>query len=121
LHKPSGQAVCTVPCPGRPRGRDDYLGPYDSPESKRGYERILAQLRAGGPAPVPVLPARAADLTVNEVLLAYLRYTDGYYRHPDGTPTGEAKYVRGALTFVKKLYGHTLAREFGPAALKAVR
>jgi hypothetical protein len=68
-HKPSGQAVVTVPRPGR-RGRDVYLGPFGSPGSKAEYARALAQLRVGGPA-VAVAPP-PPDLTVNELLVEFL-------------------------------------------------
>jgi integrase len=97
-----------------------YLGAYNSPESKQEYERILAQLRAST-AGVAAVPSRAAaDLTVNELLVTYLRHADGYYIHPDGTPTGEARNMRDAIRPVTRLYGRTLAVEFGPLALKTV-
>ncbi len=120
LHKPTGRAVCTVRLPGGGR-RDVYLGRYDSPESKREYERVLAEIRGEHPHSVAAPPDRAADPTVNEVLLAFLRHADGYYVHPDGTPTSEVKYVRESVRVARRLYGHTPAREFGPLALKAVR
>ena len=41
-HKASGQAFVRVD------GRNVYLGRYDSPESKREYERVCAEVRAGG-------------------------------------------------------------------------
>jgi integrase len=44
-----------------------------------------------------------------------------HYRRPDGTPTSEQQLIRQALRPLRRLYGHTLARDFGPLALKAVR
>jgi integrase len=99
-----------------------YLGPYNSPESRREYARLVAEL-AVNPAPPPLAQSRAGrdGLTVNEVLLAYLGHAERHYRGPDGNPTGEVAAVKRVLRHVRELYGHTPAREFGPLALKAVR
>ncbi len=121
LHKPSGQAVVTVRHAGGLR-RDVYLGPYNSPASRREYARILAEL-AVNPTPPPPADVRAEreGLTVNEVLLAYLEHAGRHYRGPDGDPTEEVAAVKRVARHVRELYGHTPAREFGPLALKAVR
>lgn len=120
LHKPSGQAVVSLRGPDG-RRRDVYLGGYDSPQSKVEYERILAEVRSGTSGIATVTAGASFDLTVNELLVAYLRHAEGYYVHPDGTSTGELHALKDAVRPVKNLYGHTLAREFGPLALKAVR
>lgn len=70
LHKPSGRAVVTVRTAAGGR-RDVYLGPYDSPESRREYARVVAELAA---APVPEQVA-ALDPTVDDLLLAFWRHT----------------------------------------------
>jgi integrase len=54
------------------------------------------------------------------MLLAYLNHADAYYVK-NGRPTKEPEDIRYAIRPVRKLYGHTLARAFGPLALKAVR
>src|SRR4051812_14837427 len=54
------------------------------------------------------------------MLLAYLRHADGYYVK-NGKPTTEPVNIRLALRPLRRLYGDTLARDFGPLALKAVR
>ena len=41
LHQATGQARCVV------NGKTFYLGPYDTPESRREYARILTELAAG--------------------------------------------------------------------------
>jgi integrase len=103
--------------------RDIYLGKYDSPESWEKYGRVLAEWRAHGIAP----PAPARDgaepggPSVNEVTLTFWRHAEDYYRHADGTPTGELDNLRLALRPLRELYGGTPARDFGPKALKAVR
>jgi integrase len=58
---------------------------------------------------------------MTEVILAYWRHAETYYRHPDGTPTSEADNIRLALRPLKRLYGHTPAADFDSLALEAVR
>jgi integrase len=59
-------------------------------------------------------------LSCNEIMLAYIEEHSEYYRK-DGRSTGELELVKYALKFVKRLYGHRAASEFGPLALKTVR
>lgn len=110
-HKPSGQAVVTLD------GRDVYLGPWRSKESRVAYERAISEWLAAGHAPTLI---GSTDATVDEVLLAFWRHAQGHYRK-DGEPTSEVRLIKDALAPVHKLYGTTLARDFGPVALKAVR
>jgi integrase len=110
-HKPSGRAVVTI------NGRDHYLGRFGSQESKAEYQRLLAESLSGG------LRAGSAsrDLTINEVCAEYLKFADSYYRRPSGEPTREPTSICLAIRPLRQLYGHTLASEFGPLRLKAVR
>ena len=104
-------------------GRDVYLGKYDSPESREKYNRVIAEWLTTG-APPPPAAATVADqggLTVNEVILAYLRHAKDFYRRVDGSPTGEFDNIKLAVRPLKSLYGSTPAKDFGPLALKAVR
>jgi hypothetical protein len=59
-------------------------------------------------------------LTVNELLARSWRHVESYYVK-DAAPTSEPDTIRQALRFVRQLYGHTEARDFGPLAPKAVR
>jgi integrase len=61
------------------------------------------------------------DLTVVELMDAFLKHADQYYRREDGTSTGEAQTLEFALTPLKELYGRELARCIGPKKLKTVR
>jgi integrase len=113
-HKPKNLAVVRI------NGRDVYLGRYDSPESREKYNRVIAEWLTTGEAPAPK-PALDGGLTVNEVLLAFLKHADGYYRRADGSPTGELANFRHAVRPVSRLFGLTPANGIEPKALKTVR
>ena len=110
LHKPSGQAVVTV------NGRDYYLGRFGSHESETEYKRLLAEYLSGGLR----VGSALSDLTINELAVEYLRFADGYYVK-NGKPTKEPVDIEFSTRPLTQLYGHTLAAEFGPIRLKAVR
>ncbi len=76
-HKPTGQAVVTL------SGRDLYLGKYGSAPSKQAYQRVTAEwLQAGGN-----LPTQRDDITVVEVVAAYMRFAQSYYHTTDTNRT----------------------------------
>ncbi|MDA7977191.1 MAG: hypothetical protein MPJ50_00310 [Pirellulales bacterium] len=105
-HKASGQAVVTI------AGKDIYLGRYGSAASRREYDRLIGEWLQRDRRPVCETPA---GTTIVEVVAAYWRYV---------LKTYDAKtqdLIRRALRFVKRLYGDTLAADFGPLALKSVR
>jgi integrase len=112
LHRPTGQAVVTL------NGRDVYLGKYDTPASRAEYDRVVAEWLVNGRQ--LGRPGGAGDLTVTELILAYFRFAEGYYRK-NGAPTTEVESIRVSLRPLRRLYGPTPARDFGPLALKAVR
>jgi hypothetical protein len=118
LHKQSGQAVVTF-SDGLGSRRDVLLGRFGSPESRLEYARLLAEWEARARRLPPSRNA-AADLTINELILAYWRFAEAYYRKND-QPTTQLKRIRLASKPVRELYGHTPARDFGPKALKVVR
>ena len=92
-HKASGQAVVTL------SGVDHYLGPHGTRASNAEYDRPVGG--NGWPA------AATADLTVVDLVAAFLRHADAYYRRPGGTPTGEATMFRSAVQPLIGLYGRT--------------
>jgi integrase len=117
----NGQARITVRTASGLR-KDLVLGPHGSPESLAEYRRVLAELEAhGGIYVVQGTASPTADLTVNEMLLQYWRWAEEHYRDPEGNPTRELENLKDALRPLKRLYGHTPAREFGPMALRAVQ
>ncbi|MFO7904342.1 MAG: tyrosine-type recombinase/integrase [Planctomycetota bacterium] len=112
LHRPSGQARVTID------GQDYYLGPWKSRASLAEYDRLISEWIAGGRRLAP--PDEAAGMTVVEVIAKYRRFANGYYvKH--GKPTDQVRHIDNALKPLKRLYGRTLAAEFGPKRLKAVR
>jgi hypothetical protein len=113
-HKPSDQAVVTLD------GRDFYLGRYGTDESRGEYDRLIAEwLTNGRPLPTPA-SAGGSDLSVNEMLLVYLGHADAY-DVKNGKPTVGPGNIRLAIRPLRRLYGQSPARDFGPLALKAVR
>jgi integrase len=98
------------------------LGSHGSAESKAEYRRVLAELEAGGGRYHAKADGRAAsDITVAELALAFWKHAEGYYRLPDGSPSRELEHYDLALRPLLDLYGHTIAREFGPKALQILR
>lgn len=118
-------------------GRWISLGRYDSEESLREYERVCARVRkaaadtvaavAAGAVPPPSTAAAAVrrrlkgDVSVSEVVVAFMRHAAQHYRGPDGRPATEVAEYAAALQPLSDLYGETPAGEFGPLALQAVR
>ena len=114
-HRASGQAVV------RFNGHDYYLGKFGSPENHDEYDRLVGEwMIKGHQAPPRVLRQPVGQMKVNELILAYLSFADGYYRK-NGQPTGEYHSVRHSLKPLRRLYGAVGATEFGPLALKNVR
>lgn len=107
-HKARGLAVVTL------GGRDFYCGKFGTPESRREYDRVVGEWLAAGR---PQATGGIHKLTVAELLVRYLEFARGYYL----PPSRELEGITLALRPLKEQYGHTLAVEFGPLALRAVR
>jgi integrase len=118
-HRSTERAVVTI------AGRDYYLGRWRLSERKppaavkQAYDALIAQWLAGGRY-LPVREAAKPALTLNDLVLAYWRFAEGYYVK-EGAPTSEQAAIQQALRPLRRLYGHTPAKDFGPLALKAVR
>jgi hypothetical protein len=114
-HRSSGQAIVTLD------GHDIYLGPYKSTVSRQEYDRVVVEWMANGRR----LPRGNADapqdITVAEIIDRFLTHAATYYRHADGTSTGETATFKSPRRMLNGLYGRTPARDFGPLALQAVR
>ena len=98
LHRQSGQAIVTL------SGKDILLGPHGTSASRAEYRRQIAEWIANGRR----LPQIASDLTIAELIVDFKGHAEKYYRHPDGTPTGEVQNFRMALRPLREFYGRTL-------------
>jgi hypothetical protein len=114
----SGQTRVTLRDAVTGKKKDFLFGKFGSPESKSEYGRVIQQWEACGRR---LQETKGGDVTGNEVVLAYRQFADQYYRRADGTLKNEITEVAQSSKPLKELYGHTLAREFGPMALKACR
>ena len=120
LHKKSGQA--RVRLKNGSRYRDVYLGEYGSPESYEKYRRIVAehlgdngQNRADAESASPSDPN---DWTIAELVVKYDDFASTHYVK-NGEPTDDR--YRAAIGPLATMFGATLAKEFGPKKLKALR
>jgi integrase len=116
-HKQSGRARAVWTDRAGVRQYRMLPGAYDSPESRTAFARLQLELEAA--------PHQQSDNTsevsVNEVLLAFLQYAEGHYRLADGTTTNEYDEYKLVSRHVREVYGETPASKFGPLALKAIR
>jgi hypothetical protein len=111
LHKPSGQAYLRL------GGKFRYLGKYDSPESRKEYARIIAELAVN---PTPPTTSRKVEITIFELCDAYWDHAQKYYVK-DGKPTDHIGTVIRAVGVIKELYGDIPAVQFGPLAYRSVQ
>jgi integrase len=109
-HKASGQAVVTL------RGHDHYLGPYGTKVSKLEYDRLVGEWMAAGRPTKSAAPG----IAVATIVLAFWRQAKSLYRKK-GRDTGTLANYRPVLKLLRARYGRTLAADFGPLALKALR
>jgi integrase len=115
-HKASNQAIVTL------SGRMFYLGRYGTPESEELYHRLLGEWIASGRTRPPQTadPESEPSLTVDELILAYYGHCTTYYTKA-GRPTSQLHRIRHALRVLRRLYGSSPVRDFGPLALEACR
>jgi integrase len=112
LHRPSGR--------GRTRidGKDHYFaGPFDSPLSKAAYDELVGKwLKVQQEA----APSATGILTIDNLVLMYLDHARGHYRK-NREPTSEVNCIAQATRPLIRLYGETVASQFGPKSLRLVR
>lgn len=117
LHKPSGKAVVTL------SGRDFYLGPHGSPESRARYDRMIAEWLANGrrlPARADAPPTPAEPLSVAEVVLRYLEHAERKYAGRRNFADLMARF-KAVLRPLREHYGLIAAERFGPRTFKLLR
>jgi hypothetical protein len=109
LHKSTNQAFVRV------NGKQIYLGPYDSPESREAYEREILHWRRTHDT------TGKHTTTVGQLCLAFQQHADRFYVDENGKPTGEANNFRKSLKLLISMFRTVYCSEFGPVKLKAVR
>lgn len=119
-HKPTNRAYVRLRNPDGSR-QTVYLGEYNSPESRKEYARILA-----GTLPVSDSPAEclqpAANASVAELLLAYHKHAEDYYRdRQTGRMSDYMVTVNLSIRALRSLYANLPVAEFRPRHLVAVR
>lgn len=116
-HKASGQAVVTF------AGRDFYLGPHGSPESKAEYRRLTAEYLASGAMLPPRRTARTTErndsLSVEQLARAFLRHLE--MKHEASWIANNLPRYRSAMAPVREIYEASAAADFSPLKLQAVR
>jgi integrase len=117
-HKATGQAYVRLR-DGAGGYNFVYLGIHGSAESREAYRKALAEydVRMSGCEPTDGKDAP----TVARVFVQFLKYAVDHYRRPDGEQTNEVVEYKALSILVNGFYSRTLATEFGPKALKAVR
>jgi integrase len=115
LHKKSGQAIVTL------SGKDFYLGPYGSEESRTEYDQLLAEWLANGRC-WPQEPASEPEAPYSIIRLCaeYLDFAEVYYRK-DGQQTTSLFRVKVTLRIMATSYGREPASDFGPLKLRAIQ
>jgi hypothetical protein len=94
--------------------QDHYCGPFEAPESRQKYDRLVAEWLANGrTAPTPATTARS----VNEILAAYLDFARTYYVS-NGQPNNEFGHFKNVLRVVRETFGLTRLRTSAPCASK---
>lgn len=108
LHKPTGQARVRID------GRDHYLGPYGSPESRDEYDKLIEEwfARQGD--------VSGFKLTLDDLSILYMRHVRAHHRK-NGQPTSRVHCTRLALRHLMQVHGTTRLCNFGPRKLKEVR
>ena len=116
LHRATGQARVSI------RGRDHYLGPHGSEQSKARYAELIRQLKVEAAQAEAKRDAErrasSSDSTIQELIPDYLEHCMAYYRK-GGKITSQIHAIRSALRVLRRLHGEKLAATFGPLALKS--
>ena len=115
LHKASGNARVWL------AGRNFYLGPYDSPESRLKYAELLKQ-HLTGTLIDPIVANGPEDTgpTIHEICAAYILHAQTYYRK-NGKVTAEYHCITSAMRPLKNLFGDSPAKDFDSVCLRIVR
>jgi len=95
-HRHSGQAIVTL------SGQDYYLGPHGTKVSRDAYDARIAEWLARGRRPLDAPSGDAAQIANVELIVAYKRHAEAYYRK-NGKITNEVAAILNAAKVVKHL------------------
>lgn len=108
----SGQAVVTF------NGKNFYLGPHDTPESKAKYRRLLASyLASGGQTPGEETHQAESPVTVADVTAEAREWIKWKFAN---SPPQRLRF-NNLCTTLDDEYGDTPANDFGPRKLAKLR
>ncbi|MDG2148552.1 MAG: site-specific integrase [Planctomycetota bacterium] len=91
LHKASGRAVVRL-C-----GKDHYCGPWGSPTAVREYDRLIAMFLANDRRLPNVNGQVNTDLSIAELVVAYMKFAKLYYRKKQHTESPAPDANKAAL------------------------
>ncbi len=80
------QAIVTLTDSVTRYRKDYWLGPYDAPQSRELYHRVLAQWESSGrrlPVTLDDKPADITQVSVGEVLNDYWKWASKHYGHSE--------------------------------------
>jgi hypothetical protein len=104
-HKPTVKAVVTLD------GRDTYLGRFYSAEAQQACRQLIAEY----PASHGLVQQPTSNLTIAELLVAFLRYAKSAHFKK------EQQHFLYAMKPLRDLYVRKSVKAFGPLKLKTVR
>lgn len=103
-----------------PIGKGKYETRYYGVISAGAHQKAAEDIQAWVKREATIKPR--SGLTVNEIVLAYLKHAKEYYPpRPGRKKSGQLARIVIALKFLSKHAGEVQADEFGPVALREVR
>jgi hypothetical protein len=79
-------------------GKDIYLGKFNSPESRREYDKLIQEWLASGRVMTSETPIEEESFSIAELIIAYMKHATVFYQK-DGKPTSHLHNVEDAMTY----------------------
>jgi hypothetical protein len=100
-------------------GKDRYLGPFGTDESRAEYDRLITEWLGNGRRLQPVNVE--VGMSVDELILHYWNWAENYYRDEHVRLGQELDNIRTALRPLRRLYGPSKVATSGSLALRAIQ
>jgi integrase len=110
LHRASGNGVVTL------NGKDHYLGKHGTAESRRAYDRIIAEWIARGRVP----GADGEPGMVKTLVIEYIRHASTYYVKA-GEPTPRVTTIKNVCREMIESFGNEQVGAITPADFLSLR